>query len=283
MSEIEDEAFMTNVEKKKANKLASYANLYKQQMANSLRKYGEFYRASKKDQNEAVTLKIQDVVSKYETNQKKLAQRFEAFKKKAEKQDQEDSQSDEEDSITKTAKKRYLDKRTRSDDGSVDKEDPEECFGDNVGFEEYLFSNPTLRYEKGSFVDDPYNFQASVKLFNDLESVSKKIDNLLNRTCRDRPGASRSDSFSESARSRKMQISESKQGRPVAAQPDSPQPLRFAAGWLAPKLKPLLLADAQLKALLKFAQGILVERYKGIFGQEWAEKKIEEVLSIRYY
>ena len=30
MSEIEDEAFMTNIEKKKSNRLASYANLYKQ-------------------------------------------------------------------------------------------------------------------------------------------------------------------------------------------------------------------------------------------------------------
>jgi hypothetical protein len=46
MSEIEDEAFMTTAEKKKSNRLASYANLYKQQSRNHLKKYGEWFRAN---------------------------------------------------------------------------------------------------------------------------------------------------------------------------------------------------------------------------------------------
>lgn len=46
MSEIEDEAFMTTAEKKKSNRLASYANLYKQQSRNHLKKYGDWFRAN---------------------------------------------------------------------------------------------------------------------------------------------------------------------------------------------------------------------------------------------
>lgn len=53
LNEIEDEAFLTNDEKKKkSTKLASYANVYKHQVTTMLKKYGQWYRESRQDSSQ---------------------------------------------------------------------------------------------------------------------------------------------------------------------------------------------------------------------------------------
>ena len=82
MSEIEDEAFMTNLEKKKkSNRLASYANLYKQQLTNQLKKYGEWFRQHRT--TEQLDEKIAQMIEKRPEELKMLKKREEEIKKKA--------------------------------------------------------------------------------------------------------------------------------------------------------------------------------------------------------
>ena len=53
LNEIEDEAYLTNDEKKKkSTKLASYAIVYKQQVSSMVKKYGQWYRDSKQNGSE---------------------------------------------------------------------------------------------------------------------------------------------------------------------------------------------------------------------------------------
>lgn len=140
MSEIEDEAFMTSVEKKKANRLASYANLYKQQLTNQLKKYGEWFRANQDPT--ALNLKIKELEKKRENDRDQLIKREEEVKKKLDKE------------------KTFLDKR-----------DPEEMDSIDSIEGQVHESVAVLKPEKLVLKNDPFSFQASQMLFDDMHEL----------------------------------------------------------------------------------------------------------------
>lgn len=140
MSEIEDEAFMTSVEKKKANRLASYANLYKQQLGNQLKKYGEWFRANQDPAS--LNLRIKELQKKREDDRSQLIKREEEIKKKFDKE------------------KKFLEKR-----------DPEEM--DSIDSMEIhaIESIAAVKPEKVILKNDPFSFRASQLLFDDLHEL----------------------------------------------------------------------------------------------------------------
>lgn len=144
MSEIEDEAFMTSVEKKKSNRLASYANLYKQQLANQLKKYGEWFRANQ--DSTALDLRIKDLIVKREEQKKLLLKREEEVKKRLDKE------------------KIFLDKRDMDDldsQGSIE--------------EELMKGLAIVKPERIVLKNDMSNFKASQLLFDDLQEIFTKL------------------------------------------------------------------------------------------------------------
>ena len=65
MDEVEDEAFNTKVlEKKKASRLASFANIYKQRMNKQIRAYIKYYRENR--DMKKIDLKILNLRKKHE-------------------------------------------------------------------------------------------------------------------------------------------------------------------------------------------------------------------------
>ena len=134
MSEIEDEAMMTNTEKKKSNRLASYANLYKQHLRNQLKKYGEWFRANQDPT--ALDLKIKELQEKHEQDKKQMQRREEEVKKKIEKD------------------RRFLAKRDLRDGDFTEDEDA-------VG-------TPLVKAEKVCVKDDPNKLRVSALFFDDL-------------------------------------------------------------------------------------------------------------------
>jgi hypothetical protein len=146
MSEIEDEAFMTNVEKKKSNRLASYANLYKQQMTNQLKKYGEWFRANQ-DSN-SLDLKIRDLIKKHEEDKNLLVKREEELKKMIEKD------------------KKFLEKRDFSELDTMNE------------MNENTETLTMVKSEKAVFKNDIHKFKASSSLFDDLCDLASRVRNL---------------------------------------------------------------------------------------------------------
>lgn len=144
MSEIEDEAFMTSVEKKKSNRLASYANLYKQQLANQIKKYGEWFRANQ--DNTALNLRIKDLISKREESKKLLLKREEEVKKRLDKE------------------KTFLDKR-----------DIDELDSQGSIEEELMKGMAVVKHERVILKNDMSNFKASQLLFDDLQEVFNRL------------------------------------------------------------------------------------------------------------
>lgn len=140
MSEIEDEAFMTSVEKKKANRLASYANLYKQQLTNQLKKYGEWFRANQDPT--ALNLKIKELQKKREDDRAQLIKREEEIKKKFDKE------------------KKFLDKRDPEEMDSIDS--MEDQIHDSIA---------VVKQERVILKNDPFSFRASQLLFDDLHDL----------------------------------------------------------------------------------------------------------------
>lgn len=66
MAEMEDEAFITSVtEKKKANKLAGFANIYKSEMSKKIKGYAEYYRSSLENEGSTVENKIETIRKKH--------------------------------------------------------------------------------------------------------------------------------------------------------------------------------------------------------------------------
>lgn len=144
MSEIEDEAFMTSVEKKKSNRLASYANLYKQQLANQLKKYGDWYRANQ--DSTALDLRIKELSEKREEYRIQLAKREDEIKKRLDKE------------------KIFLDKR-----------DPDELDSQDSIDNEMMEGMAVVKPEKLSLKSDQSNFTASQMLFDDLNDILARL------------------------------------------------------------------------------------------------------------
>lgn len=144
MSEIEDEAFMTSVEKKKSNRLASYANLYKQQLANQLKKYGDWYRANQS--STALDLRIKELSEKREEYRILLQKREEEIKKKLDKE------------------KTFLDKR-----------DPDELDSQGSIENEMMEGMSIIKPERLSLKNDSSNFMASQMLFDDLTDILNRL------------------------------------------------------------------------------------------------------------
>lgn len=144
MSEIEDEAFMTSVEKKKANRLASYANLYKQQLTNQLKKYGEWFRANQDPT--ALNLRVKELQVKRENDRDQLIKREQEIKKKFDKE------------------KKFLDKRDPEDMDSIDSMEGQ-----------VHESIAVLKPEKLVLKNDHFSFQASEMLFDDLYELMCRL------------------------------------------------------------------------------------------------------------
>ena len=79
MVEMEDEAFITSVsEKKKASKLATFANIYKSEMSKKMKDYVSYYKRVTTD--ETISLKIEALKLKHEeSNLKKLESQKKSF------------------------------------------------------------------------------------------------------------------------------------------------------------------------------------------------------------
>lgn len=168
MSEIEDEAFMTSVEKKKANRLASYANLYKQQLSNQLKKYGEWFRANQDPT--ALNLRIKELQKKREDDMNQLVKREEEIKKRFDKE------------------KKFLDKREPRDPEEMDSNDSiESNVHDSIA---------VVKPERVVIKNDPHSFRASQMLFDDLHDL----------LCRLKYGTSTGDDIRTSLKSQLMSL-----------------------------------------------------------------------------
>lgn len=87
LNEIEDEAYLTNDEKKKkSTKLASYAIVYKQQVGNMLRKYGQWFRETRQN-NASLDQKMQEWIRKHAEDKKNASQKEADLKRRFELKD----------------------------------------------------------------------------------------------------------------------------------------------------------------------------------------------------
>ena len=148
MSEIEEEAMMTNNEKKKSNKLASYANLYKQHLRNQLKRYGEWFRANQ----DPATLdgKIRELQARHEADKMNMIRREEEVKRKVEKD------------------KRFLDKRGLE---SLEMSDEEQA------------GSSLVKVEKVGPRDGLNKVRLASMLFDDLQELVAKMKDEVN--CKD--------------------------------------------------------------------------------------------------
>lgn len=145
MNEMEDEAFNTKVvEKKKASRLASFANLYKQKMAKKLSEYSKYHKENKDVQK--MNLRLKEIQMKHEESKKRKQRREEELRNVR--------------NIQAVKTKMFL-KRRGLDELPEEEREQEE---------DYQVKS-LVKAEKFDVEDDPNRFKASVAVFNDLFDI----------------------------------------------------------------------------------------------------------------